>query len=190
MKITPVYSYRDGFLIDASGRAVCARAETVCAGKIALNGGLSTASLRDLKEKGVNLLALEVDRAHVEPEPERYDEAFLAGLRLFLKSAEADGFAAVFSFAPAAGSPLDKVEPSFVEAAAHMARRVKDCACVLGFLLPDGCGREFALGFAARFAKKHPAFVFFLRPRFFDALGFSASPENPADTLPFAKFVS
>ena len=122
----------------------------------------------------------------VEPECETYDEAFLASLRAELKERETNG-------AKAASILLDprfysgkgnfwaceeKKDASlfelFTAAMLHAARRIKDCAAIAGFMLPDfqsdwenlaqaGLEDSCVQSFKAAFAKKHGHYEFVRR---------------------------
>lgn len=119
----------------------------------------------------------------VEPECETYDEAFLASLRAELKEREAGGAKAVPVLLDprfysgkknfwACGEKKDAaLFEAFTAAMLHAARRIKDCAAVAGFVLPDfandwenlaqgGLEDSCAQSFKAAFAKKHAHYEF------------------------------
>lgn len=170
MKASPMFVYRDGFLTDGTGHREAVSAKETPPGSVALSPQEAAGFLQGLESDGINLLVAAVSWEQVEPEPERYNESFLADLRDFLKAAEARHIAAVVSFkmknnANGADAPEDgEGQDAFIEAAAHTARRTKDCANILGFILPESGGEDFRLRFARRFEKKHPHFIFFKTP--------------------------
>lgn len=170
MKTEPLFFYSDGFLTDKAGIKASISPEEIFFADI-IHSGQNTESLfRKLKADRKNFLIVKIYHSQVEPESGQYNEAFLAGLRDFLKAAESQSVAAVISFSPGKEGEIFAVPDSpekqddYIEAAAHTARRLKDCAGILGFLLPPGGGENFKLKFAGRFSKKHPHFIFFLHP--------------------------
>lgn len=119
-------------------------------------------ALASLSEKGVNMLLLRIELSKIAAQPGLFDEAILARLREVLKSAEKKRIGVVLSIDaenPVAASEL------FISAAEHTARRVKDCAGLVGFAVPRGASAEFLSELGARFEKKHPTLLFFLPPQ-------------------------
>ena len=117
----------------------------------------------------VSTMAKQVRWSDVEPEPEAYNEAFLAELRDALKAAEATG-AYVF-IEPVCDKAIDTpaLTEQCIAAMKHCARRIKDCASVAGFALP---GAFAATGFAPNtsaalfieaLSQKHAQYVFFCK---------------------------
>ncbi len=123
-----------------------------------------------------------------ESEPEAYNEAFLASLRGELKALETDGTKpAAVLLDPrfysgkgnfwACGEKKDAaLFESFTAAMLHAARRLKDCAAIAGFMLPDfqsdwetlaqaGLEDSCVESFKAAFAKKHGHYEFVRRQK-------------------------
>lgn len=117
----------------------------------------------------VSTLAEVVRWSDVEPNFGEYDEAFLAALRDELKQVEtADSFVFI---EPVCDKVVDSA--TFAEqvtaAMKHCARRIKDCASVIGFAVPDEfvAGGFAANGAAAAFmealSQKHRHYVYFCK---------------------------
>jgi hypothetical protein len=94
--------------------------------------------------------------------PERYDEAFLADLRMRLQGAGQPGsvwLEARREIPPwAASLPPPEQDAAFVAALVHTARRVKDCPAAAGFAgdFPPALRSDLTAGL-----KKYPRFVVF-----------------------------
>jgi len=69
----------------------------------------------------------------VEPEPEAYNESYLADLRTALKNLEEEKKFVVIE------PVVDKnySDEAFIAAMSHTARRIKDCVSVIGFAIPE-----------------------------------------------------
>ena len=87
-----------------------------------------------------------------------YDEAFLAAFRDFLKRLEAEKRFVVI--VPVVDSPVegDTGREALTAAFVHCARRVKDCASVVGFCIP---AEVDAAAFWEALLRKHPHYLFF-----------------------------
>ena len=98
-----------------------------------------------------------VEWERVEPSPEEYDESFLASLRDELKAAEGRGEFVLL--VPSAGRPGLSEDDArrLVAAMKHAARRVKDCASVVGFAVPGGVDAGL---FIDELSKKHGHYCF------------------------------
>ncbi|MDE5899512.1 MAG: hypothetical protein K2H09_09675 [Treponemataceae bacterium] len=115
--------------------------------------------------------AVVLPRPAVELSPGTYNEEALAVLRADLKRAEERG-AAVF-FVPAAGGALDSADDAaaWISALVHAARRIKDCANVVGFAVPpEFLAKDAAAGlgadswsrwFADELSVKHGQYLYF-----------------------------
>ena len=122
----------------------------------------------------------------VEPECGTYDEAFLASLRAELKERETNGAKAAsilldprfYSGKGNFWACCEKKDAAlfelFTAAMLHAARRIKDCAAVVGFVSPDiindwedlaqaGLEDSCIESFKAAFAKKHGHYEFVCR---------------------------
>jgi hypothetical protein len=91
-----------------------------------------------------------------------YNEEFLASLRDFLKNTEAQGVSAVIvpvTDGKAGGPALEQ----YTAAMCHTARRIKDCASVIGFAVPEEfAGNGTAVSsFIDAMAVKHSHYVYF-----------------------------
>ena len=91
-----------------------------------------------------------------------YNEEFLASLRDFLKNIEAQGFSAAIvpvTDGKAAGPGFEQ----YTAAMCHTARRIKDCASVAGFAVPEeiACDSTAVSTFIDAMAVKHSQYVYF-----------------------------
>ncbi|MCR5623014.1 MAG: hypothetical protein K6G18_14335 [Treponema sp.] len=106
------------------------------------------------------LLLLELPWTLVGCDESSYNEEFLASFRDFLKALEEKGgYAAIVPVAdrqPAAGEGED-----FIASFKHCARRIKDCASVVGFVVPAGVPGVEAAPFMEELSAKHGHYVFF-----------------------------
>lgn len=117
-------------------------------------------------------MAKTVRWSDVEPNPDEYDEAFLAALRDELKALEAQGkfvyIDAVFD--------KDGETAQFTAAMKHCARRIKDCVSVAGFAIPERLADGgFETGSAAsdymlEISQKHAQYVYFCKKSAPDAV--------------------
>jgi len=92
----------------------------------------------------------------VEPEPEAYNESYLADLRTALKNLEEEKKFVVIE--PVVDK--DYSDEAFIAAMSHTARRIKDCVSVIGFAIPE----KFATSkdeFMAELLRKHGHYCFF-----------------------------
>ena len=157
VKVKPLFSYSAGLLVDAEGKAVVARPAQLRIGDFA--AGLAEADLNALAASGASLVLLRLSLGAIATSPDAFNEAALARLREILKKMEEKRVAAVICLeSPAAQDEL------FAGAAEHAARRLKDCASLLGFAAPQCAGDAFLLSLAARLEKKHPTLLIFIPP--------------------------
>lgn len=155
MKVKPLFSYNEGFLIDAGGNALSVAPAQMRVGDLS---AFSEDDIAALSAEGINLALLRIGLDTIAPAPDSFNEAALARLREILKAAEEKRIGAVLSIEPAANG-------LFISAAEHAARRLKDCAALIGFAVSEGAGREFLSELATRFEKKHPTLLFFVSPQ-------------------------
>ncbi len=103
------------------------------------------------------LLLLELPWTQVGCDESSYNEEFLASFRDFLKALEEKGgYAAII---PLADRKLEAGEGEALTASfKHCARRIKDCASVAGFAVPEGLDADF---FMEELSAKHEQYVFF-----------------------------
>lgn len=80
---------------------------------------------------------------------------YLAALRVFLKSIEAYGAYAIV--VPISDCGAERL----TQAMCHTARRIKDCASVIGFALPDALTESEATTFTDAMSAKHAHYVYF-----------------------------
>lgn len=113
------------------------------------------------------VMAVVLPREKVEPEPEAYDESFLAEFREVLKQAEETELFVVIL--PCAGEFLAEKAEEFTAAMKHTARRIKDCSSVVGFAVPDAlaslgfCEGQPAEFFVEELSCKHAHYVYFAK---------------------------
>ena len=101
------------------------------------------------------ILAVYVPHRAVEISENMYDEMYLAALRVFLKSIEAYGAYAIV--VPISDCGAERL----TQAMCHTARRIKDCASVIGFALPDVLTESEATTFTDAMSVKHAHYVYF-----------------------------
>lgn len=101
------------------------------------------------------ILAVYVPHRAVEISENMYDEMYLAALRVFLKSIEAYGAYAIV--VPISDCGAERL----TQAMCHTARRIKDCASVIGFALPDALTKSEATTFTDAMSAKHAHYVYF-----------------------------
>lgn len=101
------------------------------------------------------ILAVYVPHRAVEISENMYDEMYLAALRVFLKSIEAYGAYAIV--VPISDCGAERL----TQAMCHTARRIKDCASVIGFALPDALTESEATTFTDVMSAKHAHYVYF-----------------------------
>ena len=106
------------------------------------------------KDKG-KILAVYVPHSAAEISENMYDEMYLAVLRVFLKSIEAYGTYAVV--VPISDCSAERLTQTMC----HTARRIKDCASVIGFALPDALTESEAAAFTDAMSTKHAHYVYF-----------------------------
>ena len=106
------------------------------------------------KDKG-KILAVYVPLRAAEISENIYDEMYLAALRVFLKSIEAYGAYAVV--VPISDCSAERL----TQAMCHTARRIKDCASVIGFAIPDVLTESEAAAFTDAMSAKHAHYVYF-----------------------------
>lgn len=106
------------------------------------------------------LLLIELPWTQIGCDEASYNEEFLASFRDFLKTLEDKaGYAAIIPLAdriPAEGEGED-----FTASFKHCARRIKDCASVAGFAVPDGLEGVDPGLFMEELSAKHSQYVFF-----------------------------
>ena len=101
------------------------------------------------------ILAVYVPLRTAEISKNTYDEMYLAALRMFLKGIEAYGAYAVV--VPISDCDAERL----TQAMCHTARRIKDCAAVIGFALPDVLTENEATTFTDAMSAKHAHYVYF-----------------------------
>lgn len=107
-----------------------------------------------------SLFAVLVPWTLASTDEDSYNEAFLAGLRDWLKALEkTNSFAFIVPVADIALSSESEKE-HFIASFRHCARRIKDCAHVIGFAVPEEA--EAAL-FMQELSAKHSHYIFFSR---------------------------
>lgn len=108
-----------------------------------------------LPEELSRLILIELPWTQVGCDESSYNEEFLASFRDFLKSLEEKGgYAAIVPVADAPVGDGEELTASFK----HCARRIKDCASVAGFAVPEGVEAD---SFIEELSAKHEQYVFF-----------------------------
>lgn len=107
-------------------------------------------------------MAFPVKWSDVEGAEEEYNEEYLAKLRDSLKALEEKG---EFVFLDCVYDKKGATPGQFNNAMKHTARRVKDCASVIGMSLPaEVAGDSDVLAdFLEKISGKHPHYVYFAR---------------------------
>lgn len=97
----------------------------------------------------------------VEGAEEEYNENYLAKLRDQLKALEEKG---EFAFIEPVYDK-DALPGQFNNAMKHTSRRIKDCASVIGFALPDQVAddSDVTADFLEKLSEKHPHYVYFAK---------------------------
>lgn len=104
-----------------------------------------------------------------------FDESFLANLRTFLKKLETTGGWAVIAFAESAENRNDSGKNSApdanlcdsaiaaiaIAAISHTARRVKDCAAVIGVEIPENFSDADITALKTELHRKHQHYFYF-----------------------------
>ena len=112
------------------------------------------------------IIAVRVLWSRVDCGEARYDEAFLASLRTFLKNREmcSTTRGAYEIIVPECGDDVVQSKEDamqFTAAMCHTARRIKDCASVIGFAIPEIFSEQQADAFIEAMRVKHEHYVFF-----------------------------
>ena len=111
---------------------------------------------REVRQYKDKIIAVYVPLRAAEISENTYDEMYLAALRVFLKGIETYGAYAV-------AVPLSDGDDAerLIQAMCHTARRIKDCASVIGFALPDSLTESEAAAFIDAMSEKHSHYVYF-----------------------------
>ena len=163
MKAKPLYSYSSGVLTDAEGNAVAARPARLAIEDF--SAGVAEADVSELAASGANLILLCVSLGAIAPSPDSFNEVALARLREILKKAEEARVAAVLSIEDERDGAIPDMRDYLAGAAEHAARRLKDCAGLMGFAAPQWADETLLLELEARLKKKHPTLLVFIPPR-------------------------
>lgn len=109
-------------------------------------------------EDGSKAIRINVPWSLVGMDEENYNEEFLASFRDFLKDFEERKlFAFLVPIADVVPSSHEEKE-MFVQSMKHCARRIKDCASVIGFAIPDEVDSEY---FVEELSHKHKQYLYF-----------------------------
>ena len=165
MKVKPLYSYNAGVLTDAEGSAIVSSPARLRIEDF--SAGVAEADVSALAAKGANLILFCVALDTIMPAPDSFNEAALARLREVLKKAEEKRVAAVLAIESRreVAEREGAANELFISAAEHAARRLKDCASLIGFAAPQEADEGFLLQIEARLKKKHPTQLIFIPPR-------------------------
>lgn len=112
------------------------------------------------------LCIIEFDSAFAGAAPDEFDEAFLASFRESLKKLEESGSAFLLKPLLAGAVATEEDAENLNALFYHIARRLKDCACVAGFDLSalDADAKHKA-GVIDALKKKHPEYVYLLKDK-------------------------
>lgn len=163
MKVSPLFTAENGFLVRiADGMKIDTSSVNVVPVEKIVSGETGAPEL---------LTAVSLPWGTVELEPGVYNEEVLASLRGYLKALEPGGNCALIIFSAGRDISDSDAAGSFIQAAVHTARRIKDCACAAGFsvapeLLRKDSGGGTAEGswtrrFMDEMSVKHPQYVYF-----------------------------
>lgn len=106
------------------------------------------------------VVEFEVEQGVVEIEEDIYNEELLAALRDEMKALDAENRYAWIKIV--SDSDLSSDLEAFTNTFNHTARRVKDCECVIGFILSENLlamGMEAVESFCEVIAKKHAQYI-------------------------------
>jgi len=105
----------------------------------------------------------------VEGDEEVYDEQYLAKLRDELKAVEEKG---EFVFIEPVYDKKGAIPGQFINAMKHTARRVKDCASVIGFAIPAEIAddADVVQVYVEKISEKHPQYVYFAKKAINDSV--------------------
>ncbi|MCR5219076.1 hypothetical protein [Treponema sp.] len=148
MKLEKLFDSENNTLIEKNGN------------KIDLSGCpvIDAVELCNEKYGNEKFSAVKIKWSYIGFDEESYNEEFLALLRDKLKDFEEDSkYVFIIPEADAECSSNDKME-AFAAGMNHCARRIKDCASVIGFAIPDNLN---AADFMELLLKKHQHYVFF-----------------------------
>lgn len=122
--------------------------------------------LKDASKENINIIEFESNFAGSAPD--EFDESFLANLRENLKNAENNDV--VFCIKPVINATSLSAEEAenLNKLFYHIARRIKDCSCVVGFVLPkfdSNSNIEQTTSLINMLKKKHPEYVYILNSK-------------------------
>jgi len=123
--------------------------------EVTLEQEIAETEAQRFSDNSGKILAVYVPHRAVEISENMYDEMYLAALRVFLKSIEAYGAYAIV--VPISDCGAERL----TQAMCHTARRIKDCASVIGFALPDALTESEATTFTDAMSAKHAHYVYF-----------------------------
>lgn len=166
MRLSPKYQNVNRALIRLDGRVVV----SVGALRVADFGqGTKSAPVvpKEGERSGVrgaeagDVVAVRVLCSEVELSPAVFNEEYLAHLRDFLKTMETEEVDAII--VPITDNIAVGDVGGFAAAMVHTARRIKDCASVVGFALPDAVASDAqsVSDFIEAMSAKHPQYVYF-----------------------------
>ena len=151
MKLEALFTARDNSLFTVEGQAVALDSDNKIQAEQTFNL---------VAPKPDSPLFIYVPWTLVGLDEESYNEAFLANLRDVLKlMEEKKQFAIIVPVADSAADSPDKKE-AFTASMKHCARRIKDCASVIGFAIPQEADSGY---FCDELSQKHSHYVFFSR---------------------------
>lgn len=150
MRLEKLFDSQDNTLIEKNGNSI----------DLTLCPVLDAVELCNEKYESAKVSAVKVKWSYTGFDEENYNEEFLALLRDRLKYLE-DSSKYVFIIPEADSEICDaQKKEAFASSINHCARRIKDCASVIGFAIP----KELEAGeFTELLLKKHPHYIFFSR---------------------------
>jgi len=165
MKLEAQFEIKDGRLFSKKTGAFVDTSSLISVDTSTVDAAvLSSASFAEKFAGGDSgLMGVCVSWKMIEISDSIYNEEFLAALRDFLKNTEAQGVSAVI--VPVThGGACGPAFAQYTAAMCHTARRIKDCASVAGFAVPEeiACDSAAVSSFIDAMAVKHSQYVYFV----------------------------
>lgn len=152
MKLQPLFKSEDNKLYFLDGKELPVSGALEMEGKDCILSGLCQG------EDGSKAIRINLPWSLVGMDEESYNEEFLASFRDFLKDFE-DRKLFVFLVPVADVNPSTPEEKeNFVQSMKHSARRIKDCASVIGYAIPNEVDPEY---FIEELSAKHKQYLYF-----------------------------
>lgn len=175
MKLDPVFTVKENKLYKISDNSQVEFCLAEISDKDFIAGIKDESLLKKITAEKNSICSILIAQKTIEPEPEAYNEEFLAELRDALKVMEEKGLFAVLNVCPGlddahrakvlSGTCEDDAVSGYVMSIKHTARRVKDCESVAGVFIREDFTSENAPGkvmvLQDELLVKHAQYVFF-----------------------------